>query len=103
MIPFAIAGVQMPIPALQDNTSAVVAAVGGVVAHFPWVQMVVFSELACCGPLPNNPVTLPGPEESALRVAAHKHGVWLIPGSISGAAATAPTIPVRSSTLRAKL
>ena len=28
MIPFAIAGVQMPIPALQDNTSAVVAAVG---------------------------------------------------------------------------
>ena len=82
MIPFAIAGVQMPIPALQDNTSAVVAAVGGVVAHFPWVQMVVFSELACCGPLPNNPVTLPGPEESALRVAAHKHGVWLIPGSI---------------------
>ena len=82
MIPFAIAGVQMPIPALQDNTSAVVAAVGSVVAHFPWVQMVVFSELACCGPLPNNPVTLPGPEESALQAAAHKHGVWLIPGSI---------------------
>ena len=80
MIPFAIAGVQMPIPALQDNTSAVVAAVGGVVARFPWVQMVVFSELACCGPMPNNPVTLPGPEESALRAAADKHGVWLIPG-----------------------
>ena len=80
MVPFAIAGVQMPIPALQDNTPA--AAVGGVVARFPWVQMVVLSELACSGPVPSNPVTLPGPQESAIKEAARRHGVWLIPGSI---------------------
>jgi deaminated glutathione amidase len=82
MVPFAIAGVQMPIPALQDNTPAVTAAVGGVVARFPWVQMVVLSELACSGPVPSNPVTLPGPQESAIKEAARRHGVWLIPGSI---------------------
>src|SRR5262245_1632245 len=81
MVPFAIAGVQMPIPALQDNTPAVTAAVGGVVTRFPWVQMVVLSELACSGPVPNSPVALPGPQESALKEAARRHGVWLIPGS----------------------
>ncbi|RFB79553.1 carbon-nitrogen hydrolase family protein [Methylovirgula sp. 4M-Z18] len=82
MVPFAVAGVQMSVPSGQDNTAAVVETLAGVTAHFPWVQMVVFSELACCGPLPTNPVSLPGPEEDRLCEAARRAGVWLVPGSI---------------------
>ena len=44
-----------------DNVSKMLRLIDITIARFPWVQMVVFSELACCGPLPNNPVTLPGP------------------------------------------
>lgn len=98
MVPFAIAGVQMHIPAYQSNVDAVVARLDVLVSRFPWINMVLFSELALCGPIPNNPVALPGLEEELLRRAAAKHAVWLIPGSIFERAAdgrifnTAPVI-----------
>ena len=82
MIPFAIAGVQMPVPAYHLNLDAVMHRIDSVMARFPWVQMIVFSELALSGPIHNHPVKLPGAEEDALRGAAAKHGVWLLPGSI---------------------
>lgn len=82
MIPFAIAGVQMTVPALHDNVAAMVQRVDVVMGRFPWVQMILFSELAMCGPVHNNPVILPGPEEEALQQAAAKHGVWLVTGGI---------------------
>lgn len=82
MIPFAIAGVQMPVPAYHLNLEAVVHRIDMVMARFPWVQMVMLSELALCGPIHNQPVKLPGPEEETLCAAAAKHGIWLVPGSI---------------------
>lgn len=82
MVPFSIAGVQMHVPALHSNLDAVLHRFDIVAARFPWVNMVMFSELALCGPLHNNPVTLPGPEEDTLRRAAAKHQLWLIPGSV---------------------
>lgn len=82
MVPFAIAGVQMHVPAMHDNVAAMVHRVELVLARFPWVQMIVFSELATCGPVPHNPVSLPNQAENILCAAAAKHGVWLVTGSI---------------------
>ena len=81
-VPFAIAGVQMHVPALTSNLAAMLHRMDVVMARFPWTQMIVFSELAQCGPVPNAPVSLPGPEEATLQAAAARYGVWLIPGSV---------------------
>jgi predicted amidohydrolase len=81
MIPFAIAGVQMHVGVMHDNTPAMVHKVDLVMASFPWVQMILFSELAACGPLPHAPETVPGMHEQALSAAAIRHGVWIVNGS----------------------
>lgn len=82
MVPFSIAGVQMHVPAMVDNIPAMLHRLDILMARFPWVQMVLFSELAPCGPVPHKPVILPGPEEQMLQAGARKHGVWLITGSM---------------------
>ena len=51
-------------------------------ARFPWVQMVMFSELAPYGPLTQFAQTLPGPAEEAFQEMAARHGIWLLPGSM---------------------
>jgi predicted amidohydrolase len=86
MTPFAIAGIQMRISASQENISAMAHRLDILMARFPWVQMVVFSELAAFGPLPGHAQTLPGPAEDAFREMAVKHQVWLLPGSMFEAA-----------------
>jgi len=82
MTPFAIAGIQMRISASKENVSAMAHRLDILMARFPWVQMVVFSELAAFGPLPGHAQTLPGPAEEAFREMAVKHRVWLLPGSM---------------------
>ena len=82
MVPFAIAGVQMHVAAGHSNIDAMVHKVDIAMARFPWLQMIVFSELCGCGPISTHPVVLPGPEEERLQAAASKHGVWLISGSM---------------------
>ena len=52
------------------------------IALYPWVQMVVFSELAAHGPFIERAEPMPGPTEDAFREMARKHRIWLIPGSI---------------------
>jgi hypothetical protein len=52
MTPFAIAGIQMHVAALRENISAMRHQIDLLMNRFPWVQMVVFSELAPYGPLP---------------------------------------------------
>jgi predicted amidohydrolase len=86
MTPFAIAGIQMRISASQENVSAMAHRLDILMTRFPWVQMVVFSELAAFGPLPGHAQTLPGPAEEAFREMASKHRIWLLPGSIFEAA-----------------
>ncbi len=82
MIPFAIAGIQMHVHAGHDNLGAMKHRVEVLMARFPWVQMVVFSELCSFGPLPNRAQPLPGPAEEQFRAWAVKHKIWLIPGSL---------------------
>ncbi|MCG6966044.1 MAG: carbon-nitrogen hydrolase family protein [Chromatiaceae bacterium] len=82
MTPFAIAGIQMRISASHDNIAAMSHRLDILMARFPWVQMVLFSELAPFGPLPGHAQPLPGPAENAFREMAARHRVWLLPGSI---------------------
>lgn len=82
MNPFAIAGVQMEVREGQDNLPRMASHLADLVGNYPWVQMVVFSELCACGQTAANAQPLPGPAEEAFQAMAKRHGVWLIPGSL---------------------
>ena len=82
MVPFAIAGVQMHVSADGDNVSKMLRLIDITIARFPWVQMVLFSELAPFGPLTRHATPLPGAIERTFQAAAKKHAIWLIPGSV---------------------
>ncbi len=82
MTPFAIAGVQMYVNALQPNVDGMMQRLDVLMMRFPWTQMVLFSELAPFGPLER--FKLPPENEIIDRFceAARRHRVWLIPGSM---------------------
>lgn len=82
MTPFAIAGVQMHVGALQENVSAMRHRLDLTMARFPWVQMVMFSELAPYGPLTTHATDNIAQTEDVFRDMAARHGVWLLPGSM---------------------
>jgi predicted amidohydrolase len=71
----------MAVPAGQNNVAAMAHRIDICMARFPWVQMILFSELACCGPVPSAPVTLPGEQERALQDAALRKRIWVVTGS----------------------
>ncbi|MEQ8356326.1 MAG: carbon-nitrogen hydrolase family protein [Kiloniellaceae bacterium] len=81
MTPFAIAGVQMHVSALNDNVEGMRQRLDVLMARFPWVQMVLFSELAPFGPLPRFAQPFPNTVIETFCEDARRHGVWLIPGS----------------------
>ncbi|MEQ8651409.1 MAG: carbon-nitrogen hydrolase family protein [Kiloniellales bacterium] len=82
MTPFAVAGVQMHVAALQDNVEGMRHRLDILMARFPWTQMVLFSELAPYGPLPRFAQPFPNAALDAFCADARRHGVWLIPGSM---------------------
>jgi len=82
MKPFAIAGMQLATHGARDNMPYMNARLNYLMTVFPWVQMVVFSELAAFGPLTTNAQPLPGPAERLFQEMAARHEVWLITGSI---------------------
>ncbi len=61
MTPFAIGGLQLNVSGLRDNLPYMQAKLDYFMYLFPWVQMVVFSELAAYGPNPAKAEPLPGP------------------------------------------
>lgn len=82
MTPFAIAGVQMQVSASGENLSDMRRKLDVLMIRYPWVQMVLFSELCAFGPSPSHAQPLPGPAEEAFCEMAARHGIWLIPGSL---------------------
>ena len=82
MSPFAIAGIQMHVASDLDNIPAMRHRLDLLMTRFPWVQMVLFSELAPFGPLPEYAQPLPGPAEQKFCEMAARHRIWLIPGSL---------------------
>lgn len=82
MTPFAIAGVQMHVSSVHENVTRMHQKIDLLMAIYPWVQMVVFSELSPFGPLIRNAAPFPNATEEGFQVAARRHGIWLIPGSM---------------------
>lgn len=82
MKPFAIAGMQLDLSAVTENVTHMGQRLDVLMSIYPWVQMVVFSELAPYGPLIVNAQPLPNATEEVFQGWAHKHGIWLIPGSM---------------------
>jgi deaminated glutathione amidase len=81
MRPFAIAGLQLQLPA-GDNVETIKSRIDATLATFPWVEMIVVSELAAFGPSTAHAQPMPGPAETAFAEHAKKHGIWLLPGTL---------------------
>jgi deaminated glutathione amidase len=79
---FGIAGVQMRVSAAGGNLETMQRHLTTLMAIYPWVRMVVFSELAVSGPLLQTAQPLPGPAEEALCGMAAEHRLWLVSGSM---------------------
>lgn len=82
MKPFAIAAVQMLVEPTGGNLDRMRQRIEFVHAVYPWVQLVLFSELAPFGPLKSYAETMPGPTEQFFCDLARRHGLWLVPGSM---------------------
>lgn len=81
MTPFAIAGIQMPI-GQQNNIEAMKERLDLAMHLYPWVQLVLFSELAPFGTGREFAQSMPGPAEAQFQAMAAQHGIWLLPGSM---------------------
>lgn len=79
---FAIAGIQMNVSATHSNVEAMKLKLDILNNLYPWVDMVMFSELCAYGPLIHNAVEFPCDFESEMQELAAKHNIWLLPGSI---------------------
>ncbi len=82
MKPFSIAGIQMPVSASHSNVPLMKHKIEVVMSVYPWVQMVMLSELCAFGPLTHYARDFPTPTEDEFRELARKHKIWLIPGSM---------------------
>jgi len=81
MTHFAIAGIQMHI-FMHRNTDEMRKRLDVLMHLYPWVEMVVFSELAPHGPALHSAQPAGGSLEITLCEMARRHRIWLIPGSL---------------------
>ena len=79
---FAIAGIQMKVYATHSNVEAMKLKLSILMNIYPWVDMVMFSELCAYGHLTHNAVEFPCEFEQEMQKLAAKHRIWLLPGSI---------------------
>lgn len=82
MSTFAVAGLQMKVKPHCDNTEHAVSEIREMVTRFPWIEMVLLSELAVSGMHLRDAQPLPGPSERRFQELAAELGIWLIPGSM---------------------
>ena len=80
MAHFSIAGVQIHL-GMHSNVEIMGQRLDLLMYLYPWVDMVMFSELAVHGPALASAEKLPGSSEAAFRRMARRHGVWLLNGS----------------------
>lgn len=81
MKPFGIAGIQMNLQH-GSNVDAMEERINILMSLYPWVEMVIVSELAAHGPLLDFAETMPGISEERFCEMARAHKIWLVPGSI---------------------
>jgi deaminated glutathione amidase len=80
MTHFAVAGIQTQV-GIENNLAKLRQRLDLLMHLYPWVQMVVLSELAAHGPVTQSAEPLPGPTEAAFQAMARRHRIWLMPGS----------------------
>ena len=79
--PFGIAALQLKLEE-TDNLELLLQKIQRTKLRYPWVKMIVLSELALRGVGAQHARELPSPEEEAFCRAARELGIWLVPGSI---------------------
>jgi predicted amidohydrolase len=82
MRPFAIAGIQMKVSAVASNVEMMKLKLDITMNLYPWIEMVLFSELCAYGPLTHTAQEIPNEFEAQMQAMARKYGIWLLPGSI---------------------
>jgi predicted amidohydrolase len=82
MKPFAIAGIQMKVSAVASNVEMMKLKIDITMNLYPWIEMIVFSELCAFGPLTHAAQPFPNNFEAEMQAKAKEYGVWLLPGSI---------------------
>ena len=80
MKPFSIAGIQMRVSASYSNVEAMKLKLNILMNLYPWVDMVVYSELCAYGPLTHHSLARIEDFEEPMQELARKHKVWLLPG-----------------------
>jgi predicted amidohydrolase len=80
--PFSIAGIQMPVMANASNVPLMKHKLDVLMSVYPWVQMVMFSELCAYGPLTYYAEEFPNSTEEEFQEMARKYKIWLIPGTM---------------------
>jgi predicted amidohydrolase len=78
---FSIAGLQLALPC-GDNLTVIGAEIIKTKQRFPWVDMMVLSELATYGPEKKYACELPSDAENFYCQIAKEYNIWLIPGSL---------------------
>ena len=78
---FGIAALQLKLDE-ADNLELLLQKIQRTKLRYPWVKMVVLSELALRGVGAQHARELPSPEEEAFCRTARELGIWLIPGSM---------------------
>jgi predicted amidohydrolase len=82
MVPFSIGGIQMHVSAAYSNIELMKHKIEVMTSVYPWVQMIVLSELCAHGPLTHHAKPFPNEDEKIFQDLAKKHNIWLIPGSM---------------------
>jgi len=78
---FGIAALQLRL-ADADNLELLLERIQKTKLRYPWVKMIVLSELALRGVGTQHARELPSPEEQAFCRSARELGIWLVPGSM---------------------
>jgi len=78
---FSIAGLQLALPC-GDNLEAIATEIAKAKQRFPWLNMIVLSELCTYGPEKKYAEPLPSQAENFYCDLAKAHDLWLIPGSL---------------------
>ena len=78
---FSIAGLQLALPC-GDNLAIIAKEIAKAKQRFPWLDMIVLSELCSYGPEKKYAESLPSAAEGFYCQLAKEHNLWLIPGSL---------------------
>jgi predicted amidohydrolase len=79
---FSVAGIQMKVSAAYSNLEMMKFKIDVLMSIYPWVDMIIFSELCIRGPLTHYATTSLEKFEAEFAKMAKKHRIWLLPGSM---------------------